>query len=334
MKSILFAIPTLKEDTPERMSFAKRLAGGIEALGIRVHKVGVVKSPNPIAFIRQGLVLRTKIRELKPDVIVAQYGSYTGLLVAVFGTPPIIVTLRGSDLNPEPYTNRALQLMQHSASRLAALLADGIVCVSRELADRLTVRKPSAIIPSPTDLDLFRPRNQQECRGLLGWPSNEHVAVFLGGKNAKLKGIDLAHDVRRELLSRRSQVNLRIVDSEIPIAEVHVYLNAADCLLFLSRYEGSPNLIREACACNLPVVATPAGDISEVLREVAPGRLVARDVREIADAVESICGSGTRSNGRDHVNQYSTAEISRRSVDFYQEVAGRCAASKAPTLRT
>ena len=316
----MFAVPSVKRETPESMSFVKRLARGIEDLGTKVHVLRVVKSANPLDFLRQGMALRRLIHETSPALVVAQFGTYTGLLVALFSRGPVVITYRGSDLNPDPSTNRLMQAVQHGASHLASFFADGIVCVSRELSNRLLIGTRREVIPSPIDLDLSQPMDPRESRRVLGWDEGQRTAVFLGGRNPKLKGIDLAEDVRRELLRRRSPVDLRIVGHEIPIASVPVYLNAADCLLSLSRFEGSPNLVREACACNLPVVATPAGDIEDVLRDVVPARMVSHDVNEVADAVEDICRLGVRSNGRDHVAEYSTARISRRSLEFYEAI--------------
>lgn len=313
------------------MSFVKQLALGIEAFGVTVHQLKVVKSANPLTFVRQGLALRRRIRETRPAVVVAQFGTYTGLLVALFGRRPIVITYRGSDLNPEPHTNAFLLMAQHATSHIASFFADGIVCVSDELAMRLLVGTRRAIITSPTDLDMFRPLDREECRRALGWSAHVPTAAFFAGNNPKLKEIDLAREVQAELLRCDSLVTLVIVQHEVPITAMPTYLNAADCLLFLSRYEGSPNLVREACACNLPVVATPAGDIARVLRDVVPSRIVSRDTAAIAQALEDICRTGARSNGRERAMEYSTEIIARQSLDFYQEIADRHSTIRAPT---
>lgn len=320
MTSVLFAIPSPKVDRPVSMSFAKRLADGIEAAGTPVHRIRIVKSLNPMEFLRQGMALRARIRETRADVVVAQFGSYTGLLVGLFSSRPVIVTFRGSDLNPEPYTNPVVLFLQHAASHIAAWRADGIVCVSRELAARLLVRRPYTVIPSPTDLETFRPLSQQECRRALGWHSGEPVAVFFSGTNPRVKGIHLAKRVQATLAHRGSDVRVLIVEHEVPPAEMPLYLNAADCLLFLSRHEGSPNTVREACACNLPVVGTAAGDVPDVLKHVEPKRIVSFDADQVATALEEICRTRTRSNGRDHMLPYGTPVIARRTLAFYEQV--------------
>src|SRR4029079_13851520 len=80
-----------------------------------------------------------------------------------------------------------------------------------------------------------------------------------------------------------------------------LYYRAADALLCASLSEGSPNVVKEALACNLPVVSTPVGDVPERLKGVYPSAVVARDAHSIGEALVQILLERRRSNGREHV---------------------------------
>ena len=45
------------------------------------------------------------------------------------------------------------------------------------------------------------------------------------------------------------------------------YYNSVDCLILTSFHEGSPNVIKEAMACNLPIVSTKVGDVEEIINK-------------------------------------------------------------------
>src|SRR5439155_20202719 len=77
-------------------------------------------------------------------------------------------------------------------------------------------------------------------------------------------------------------IQLVVLDGRVPPGLVPLYLNASDCLVLASVTEGSPNIVKEALACNLPVVATDVGDVAERVKEVSPPRVVKRDVLEFA----------------------------------------------------
>jgi len=319
MKALL-VIPGIKNDTPQIMSFIKRLAGALEAQGAIIHTMKCVKGSNPLNFFAQGIELRRLVSKIKPDVVVAQYGTFTGLLVALFAPSPKVITYRGSDLNPTPSESRLYVFFKHLASHLSSFFADGIVCVSREVAGRLLCNKPLEIIPSSTDIELFRPMESNECRKVLGWELNVPIALFFTGNDPGKKRLDLALQISQILEESNRGIQFKVVKKEIPLSEVPLYLNAADCLVYLSDYEGSPNLIREACACGTPIVTVPVGDVKEVLAEVTPSRIVERDIEKIVDTVLNIAKLQCRSNGRDKVLCYSNEKIAQKTLAFYRAV--------------
>ncbi|MGO8877948.1 MAG: glycosyltransferase [Desulfomonilaceae bacterium] len=317
LNKILFVTPYVGIDTPQTLPFAKLLMAAMSDLGIEVMNLPVSKTVNPLRIIEQIKSLRRLIRTFKPQIVVASYGTYTGLLVAIFSQGPKVVIYRGSDLNPQPSMPKAYRFAQHTASHIASFLVDGIICVSNELLKRLWVtNKPCAIIPDPTNLGLFQPLCREDCRIKLGWDADSAIAVFFGFGGRKEKRTDLATIIQNKILTSGSNVELKII-FEAPLSQMPVYLNAADCLLFLSDSEGSPNLIRDACACNLPIVSVRVGDVDDVLKSVTPSKIVQRDVDAITEQVINIAKLRTRSNGREHVMQYGKEIITRKHIEFY-----------------
>src|SRR4029453_12233098 len=94
----------------------------------------------------------------------------------------------------------------------------------------------------------------------------KRLVLFVGNPAEARKRYDLA----REVLARvdRALDAELVVAWQVPHERVPIYMNACDALLFVSMYEGSPNVVKEALACNLPVVSVVVGDV--------PGRLQGR----------------------------------------------------------
>jgi glycosyltransferase involved in cell wall biosynthesis len=96
--------------------------------------------------------------------------------------------------------------------------------------------------------------------------------------------------------------------------QVNLYLNAADCLLLYSSSEGSPQLIKEAMACNCPVVSTDVGDVKWVIGETNGCYITSFETGDVAgkliDALEFTRSLG-RTNGR---NRITALGLDSRSV--------------------
>ena len=321
LEKVLFVTPYVGIDTPQSMPFVKLLVKVISDEGIKTEHLLITKTANPFKIHSQVKSLREMTKIFNPQIVVANYGTYTGLLVAVFGRHPKVIIFRGTDLNPDySSVSTVHRIAMLTASHIASFLVDGMICVSRELYERLWHKsKPVTIIPDPTNLDLFRTLDREDCRVKLGWNTDKPIAVFFSHGGRKEKRPDLAEIIRSRIQASDPHVELKII-FQASLSEMPVYLNAADCLLFLSETEGSPNLIREACACNLPIVTVPVGDVAEVLEHVHPSRIVARDIEALTAETVRISRLRVRSNGREHILKYGTKIVARKHIEFYESL--------------
>ena len=107
----------------------------------------------------------------------------------------------------------------------------------------------------------------------------------------------------------------------VPHAEVPVYMSACDALVFTSMQEGSPNVVKEALACNLPVVSVRVGDVEERLRGVEGCEVCADERPEsIADALSRVLRRGGRSAGRESVRGLDERIITDRVIGIYRKL--------------
>src|SRR4030095_506977 len=89
-----------------------------------------------------------------------------------------------------------------------------------------------------------------------------------------------------------------IVAWGVPHAEISVYMSACDVFVFTSRPEGSPNVVEEALACDLPVVSVAVGDVRQRLQGVEGCEVCVDEQPEtIAAALERALSRGGRGRG-------------------------------------
>jgi teichuronic acid biosynthesis glycosyltransferase TuaC len=250
----------------------------------------------------------------------AHYGTVTACLCAVASSTPLVMTLHNAELNHERDISFVRERCGHLLSQLAALKARRIVCVSAELQRKLWWRRDRVdIIPSSVNLDQFRPMPRAEARATLQWHSRERIVLFYAGRNPATKRLDLAREVI-ERARAAGPVRLVILYAQVEPDRIPLYLNAADCLLCTSSSEGSPTIVKEAMACNLPIVSVDVGDVRERIAGLDNCYIRPPQVSDLAAAVVRVLRSGRRSNGRTAAGAVSTEACRRRLLSLYQRV--------------
>jgi teichuronic acid biosynthesis glycosyltransferase TuaC len=177
------------------------------------------------------------------------------------------------------------------------------------------------VIPNGVNLEAFTPRPRAEARAALDWDRDELVALFLGDPNDPRKNVSLARAAVSKLRSRQPNVRLHIGWGSHPKA-IPSLMWAADALIFTSRSEGSPNVVKEAMAAALPIVATSVGDIPERLAEVPGCFVVSADPDSFAEALARAFSFGRAPAAREAVQALSLQHIANRVATLYENVTG------------
>jgi glycosyltransferase involved in cell wall biosynthesis len=111
-------------------------------------------------------------------------------------------------------------------------------------------------------------------------------------------------------------IHLAVAENQPPNV-MPLMMNAADCLLLTSMIEGSPNVVKEAIMCNLPVVTTEVGDVREMLTDITPSAICPHDSTELGNALVDVLRTGIRSNGRQQRVDLAESVVARRILDVY-----------------
>ena len=306
------------------MIFAKKQVDVMADYNVASEIFALESRTSPGRLAREARRFRERIALFRPDLMHAQYGTMTAFFASLAATVPLVITFRGSDLNPRPHEWWFRGLVARWLSQAAAARAAGSICVSEQLKRRLKAgRGPTIVLPSGVDTRTFIPRPRDEARRELGWGLAERIVIFNTGAWPAVKRLDLAQAGINKAEALCGPIRFVTLDGSVDPPVVATMLNAADALLMTSDWEGSPTIVQEALACDLPVVSVDVGDVRERLTDVSPSRVVGRDADEIGTALAEILRTRMRSNGScgiDHISQWT---IARQTVALYQNILGR-----------
>ncbi len=301
--------------------FVKRQADFLRAAGVDVEVFAFYSAKNPFNYARAWARLQLKLRREQYDLVHAQFGQ-SGI-VALPKRLPLVVTFRGSDLlgivgdRGGRYTR--LSGIQKKVSRIVARRADARIVVSEHMKRNLPNGLDAHVIPSGIDFQLFEPTPKDEARRRLGLPADERLVLFVGRPTQARKRFGLAERAV-EILNETTRARL-VVAWKVEHTDVPLYMSASDALVFTSMQEGSPNVVKEALACDLPVVSVPVGDVEERLRGIEGCELCADERPEtIAAALRKVLTRGGRVGGRESVAHLDENLITARVIDIYRSV--------------
>lgn len=216
---------------------------------------------------------------------------------------PVFATFQGG--------NKIHSVLEYPLRLWALRACTGLIIASHTEIQRVNIHygvpnTKIARIFNPVDLGKWRAIDRTYAKTALGIPLNARVVVCHGRIDIHRKGLDILLDAWKKIYSDRLDQDLRLMligtgpDAEklrqcITIMQLRgvmwidefvndrtrlqQYLSAADVYTLTSRQEGFPVAPLEAMACELPVVATDASGVSDILEggEISGGLVVPQE---------------------------------------------------------
>lgn len=299
--------------TNRHAPFYEKQVSELEKRGIDVTHVNPSKQASdinrtPIDYTKMYVdVLREARNEY--DLVHANSGL-TVLPALLQPNRPIVLSLWGSDIH-----GRVGQV-----SMQCAKLCDEVIVMSSEMDEKLDTG--TTVIPHGIDKKQFCPISQRAAQAEKGWDHAKKHILFPYDPSRDVKNYPLAERVAKKT---GEQFNL---DTELQVVygvdhgEIPVYMNAADALLITSHREGAPNSVKEAMACNLPVVSTDVGWVRDRLPEVS-NSYVCRSEDELVDRLGEVLSDGSRSDGRQHLTGIGIEKMGDDITKVYQRAIER-----------
>lgn len=307
-------------DNPAFGSFVKAQVECLRGAGVDV-EVMVLDGPRRKLIYPKGVLeLRRRLQRGDIDLVHAHY-SYVGMVARMQHRVPLVVTYHGSDLlgsRDQAGRLKRSNKLTVPAGRLLARFADAVIVQSKQMA-RLVQSANAHIIPHEIDFDLFHPTERSDARDMLGLDANKKYLLFAAKPDNGVKNFALAKAAADEVAKSEPDVELLVAFKE-PQSRLALYMSAADALVFPSFSEGSPNVVKQAMACNLPIVATDVGDIREVIDGIPECHIVDFTVESVAGALRSVLATCRRTDGRQRVSRFSCAVVGQQLIDLYQSV--------------
>jgi len=306
-------------DEPYCVPFIVRQVKFLRKSGIHVDVFHFRGRKNPLNYARAKIALYRYCNGKSYDLVHAQWGQ--SAFLAIPRKLPLVITYRGTDLEGLPDKNghdsqygKLLSL----GSRVVSRFANQIILVSDNLGRKL----PTCtfhVIPSGIDLSLFKPMDRGKIRNQLGYQQNQSIVLFVGSSENPIKRYRLAKRAV-ELVKNDIPTVVLINPNNIPHQIMPNFFNASDVLLLTSIHEGSPNVVKEALACNLPVVSTDVGDVRERIENIE-GCIVCEDGQPstIAEALKQVLNRNSRIEGRNTVLNLDENLLTKKVIAVYNK---------------
>lgn len=264
------------------------------------------------SYLKATRELRHLVKEQKPDIVHAHYSAcgYVAAMATAFTKTKVLVSILGS------FPKKSVKL--HVVRFFIRHIWDKTLVKSQRTANQLGMDLP--VVPNGVNLEQFNIIDQQKAREMCGFENGEKYVVWCSNPSRPEKNFSLAEQAVA-LLNDENVVLYPVFNKTHD--EVAQYMCAADALLLTSKNEGSPNVIKEAMACNCPIVSTDVGDVSVVTKGIEGVKVAKYATPEcVSMELKQVLSFEGRTKGRNHLVEIglTSKKVAERICELYKEM--------------
>jgi glycosyltransferase involved in cell wall biosynthesis len=275
-------------------------------------------------YLKKVRELRKYLKEHTFHLLHAHYALSGWVAVLAFPSVPIVLSLMGTDAYGEYIGKNKVHFKSRLVTSLTCLIqpfVNAIISKSAFIEQHVYRKNISYVIPNGVRLEQFKIYNR-EIRNELGLNSEKKYILFLGDPAYKRKNFELALEAVKLLRDENIELLTPYPTSHENVVK---YLNAVDVFIMTAFMEGSSNVIKEAMACNCPIVTTDAGDAKWVIGDTPGCFITSFDPKDVAEKLKlalAFAEQTGRTNGRQRIMEIGldSSSVAQRIVEVYEKV--------------
>jgi glycosyltransferase involved in cell wall biosynthesis len=266
--------------------------------------------PGLLGYIFAIPKIRKAFKRRNYNLIHAHY-SLSAFAASIAGSFPLVVSLMGSDTYMSGFLRIAARFFYKN--RWMVTIVKTIKMKEKLMMDN------ALVIPNGIDIERFKPIPKIDGRNHVGFPSDKKLILFISIPNRPEKNLELAEDALKAI--NNSDVVLKHIHN-VPNEDMPFFYNAADALLLTSKWEGSVNVVKEAMACNCPIVTTDVGDVRWVLGETKGCYISSFEPEDVAEKVKRALAFGKRTDGRQRIINLGldSETVASKIIAIYKDI--------------
>ena len=291
-------------------AFVTEQATTLQNLGVEIDYYSII-GKGLIGYLKNITAYINKINEFKPDLIHAHYGL-SGALAVLQSNIPVVITFHDGETHSKGV---------NFISSLASMRAVFNIYVAQHIYDQCIFKRKSnyTILPCGVDSKNIIITEKLTAANEMGLPTDKKYILFGGAFSDLRKNYPLL----KESIALLNRNDINVIEMRgLNRAQITKLMCGCDVFALPTKREGSPQALKEAMACNCPIIATDVADIKYIMGEIDGTYITSFDPKDVADKITQALEFGKRTNGRQRIIDLGLDDetVAKRIFEIYKTI--------------